>query len=328
MRSRGFREPNLRTSPSGDADRSRRATLEFRGSWFTWGDLAAAADAVDEALSARGLGAGDPVGIMLRNRPAALGTLFGVLRAGACVVTVNPLLGGARLREDIPGLGLPLLLGEPEDLADLSDGVLPATSCGAFTELGRSIALTPSREASSANTEPGVAVRMLTSGTTGPPKRINLTYRMLEVVMRGAKHYESSADEDVRLRSGVVICNAPLVHLSGVFRTLQALLDGRRIALLEQFNVPEWLDLVQRHHPKTVSLVPTALRMVLDADVDPQVFDGVRSVISGTARTGSRPGRSVHPTLRSPGVELGTRRPSSAVAWRDGTLPTTSSLLR
>ena len=39
-----------------------------------------------------------PVGLMLRNRPAALGTLLGLLRVGACVVTVNPLLGAERLR--------------------------------------------------------------------------------------------------------------------------------------------------------------------------------------------------------------------------------------
>ena len=32
-----------------------------------------------------------------------------------------------------------------------------------------------------------------------------------------------------------------------------------------------------------MSLVPTALRMVLDADVDRDVFDSVRSVVSGTA---------------------------------------------
>jgi acyl-coenzyme A synthetase/AMP-(fatty) acid ligase len=40
---------------------------------------------------------------------------------------------------------------------------------------------------------------------------------------------------------------------------------------------------VREHHPKTVSLVPTALRMVLDADVDDDVFDSIRSVVSGTA---------------------------------------------
>ena len=101
--------------------------------------------------------------------------------------------------------------------------------------------------------------------------------------MRGAKHYERGADTDVRLREGVVIVNAPLVHVSGVFRVVQAVLDGRRIALLERFTVDGWVDVVRRHRPKTVSLVPTALRMVLDADVDDDVFTSIRSVISGTA---------------------------------------------
>jgi len=85
------------------------------------------------------------------------------------------------------------------------------------------------------------------------------------------------------LREGVVIVNAPLVHLSGVFRVLQAVLDGRRIALLERFTVEAWADAVRRHRPKTVSLVPTALRMVLESDVDDELLGGVRSVISGTA---------------------------------------------
>jgi acyl-coenzyme A synthetase/AMP-(fatty) acid ligase len=101
--------------------------------------------------------------------------------------------------------------------------------------------------------------------------------------MQGAKHYESATGSDLRLRQGVVIVNAPLVHVSGVFRVVQAVLDGRRIALLERFTVDAWADAVRRHHPKTVSLVPTALRMVLDADVAPDVFDSVRSVVSGTA---------------------------------------------
>ena len=36
--------------------------LEFEGRWSTWGELAAAADAVDVVLRDRGLGAGAPVG--------------------------------------------------------------------------------------------------------------------------------------------------------------------------------------------------------------------------------------------------------------------------
>src|SRR5262249_22983651 len=104
-----------------------------------------------------------------------------------------------------------------------------------------------------------------------------------ELVMRGAKHYETSTGSDVRLRSGVVIVNAPLVHVSGVFRVVQAVLDGRRIALLERFTGDGWTAAGRERRPKTVSARPTALRMVVDADVDDDVFASIKSVVSGTA---------------------------------------------
>jgi acyl-CoA synthetase (AMP-forming)/AMP-acid ligase II len=259
------------------------AALEFEGQWHPWKALAAAADAVDVAMGARGLGEGSPVGLMLRNRPAPLGALLGLLRAGACVVTVNPLLGAERLRADVPALDLPLLLGAPDDLGLVPSDLLPATARGALGSLGDAISVVAPDAAPPGTAAPGVAVRMLTSGTTGPPKRVDLRYEMLDLVMRGAKHYETGTGTDVRLRTGVVIVNAPLVHVSGVFRVVQAMLDGRRIALLERFTVDGWVAAVQEHRPKTVSLVPTALRMVLDAEVDEDVFDSVRSVVSGTA---------------------------------------------
>jgi acyl-CoA synthetase (AMP-forming)/AMP-acid ligase II len=132
-------------------------------------------------------------------------------------------------------------------------------------------------------TNPRVAVEMLTSGTTGPPKRIPLTYETFQRVLRGAKHYEGSAAAELRLRSGVAIVNAPMVHLSGVFRVMQCVCDGRSFCLLERFSVDEWLDAVRRHRPVTVSLVPAALRTVLAADLDPADLRSIRSVISGTA---------------------------------------------
>ena len=112
-----------------------------------------------------------------------------------------------------------LLLSEPEDLALLPPEFLPATALGGLGALGASVDLTaaasaPSDDQAPDGHAPGVAVRMLTSGTTGPPKRIDLRYEMLELVMRGAKHYETATGSDLRLRSGVVIVNAPLVHVS------------------------------------------------------------------------------------------------------------------
>jgi acyl-CoA synthetase (AMP-forming)/AMP-acid ligase II len=71
--------------------------------------------------------------------------------------------------------------------------------------------------------------------------------------------------------------------MSGLFRTLLNICEGRKIALLARFRVPDFVDLVVRHRPRAVSLVPSALVMVLDAEVPPEVFSSVEVVTSGTA---------------------------------------------
>ena len=129
--------------------------IEFEGRWWSWGDLAAIAAEV----AARVPEPGAEVGVVLANRPDAVGRVLGVLQAGGCVVTLDP------ARADQP------------------------------------VAST---------IRPGVAVRMLTSGTTGPPRRVDLTYETFERVLVGAKHYESNQAADLRLRSGVAVVNAPL----------------------------------------------------------------------------------------------------------------------
>ncbi|ADP82305.1 class I adenylate-forming enzyme family protein [Pseudofrankia inefficax] len=257
---------------------ARGPFLEFHGQWRTWGQLAATADAVAAQVPAPGT----RVGVLLRNQPAHVGLLVGLLRAGACVVTINPSRGVDRVRADLAGLGLPILAGTPQDVATFADDGGPRLVL-TTTDLGEPVTASGELPADLGAARPQVAVEMLTSGTTGPPKRIPLGYEMLTRGLVGAKHYESSRDDTPRLRSGVAIVNAPLVHMGGLFRILQCLYDGRALCLLERFAVDDWADAVRRHKPRTVSLVPTALRMVLEADLDPAVFATVRSAISGTA---------------------------------------------
>jgi acyl-CoA synthetase (AMP-forming)/AMP-acid ligase II len=266
-----------------ELDRSAPA-IEFDGVWSSWGDLAQCADDVETALRAVGAGDSAPVGLLLANRPAAVGLLLGVLRADACAVTLNPHTGADRVARDLAELDLALVAGAAADVEGTraSSAGRPVLSLAALGATA-SLSVPDQPRAMAAHTLDGVAVRMLTSGTTGPPKRVDLSYATLERVMVGAKHYEANARTELKLREGVVIVNAPLVHLSGVFRVLQAVLDGRRLALLERFTVDGWADAVRRHRPKTVSLVPTALRMVLESDVEDDLLDGVGSVVSGTA---------------------------------------------
>src|SRR5262245_29143084 len=263
--------------------------LEFEGRWYAWGDLARTADDVDRAL--RDAGAGDnrggdgaPVGVLLRNRPVPVGLMLGCLRAGACLVTINPTLGVDRVHADLASLDLAVLAGERADIEAHVDTEIGARSTVlTLDDLGHDPEVTQSTAPAHPEPSPGVAVRMLTSGTTGPPRRIDLTYETLWRVMQGAKHYEANAKEELRLRTGVVVVNSPMVHLGGLFRIIQSVTDGRSFALLERFAVEPWIDAVRRHAPRTVSLVPAALRMVYDADLDPADFASVQSVISGTA---------------------------------------------
>jgi acyl-coenzyme A synthetase/AMP-(fatty) acid ligase len=252
--------------------------LEFARRWRTWGELQTTIDSVAAHLPR----AGTRIGVLLRNRPAPVGVLLGALRAGACAVAIDPQRGAERTRDEIASLELPFVAGEPDDLARLVGREVRSTTL-CLREVGETVAVLRAADAAGRPVRPGVAVQMLTSGTTGPPKRIDLSYDTLWRVMVGAKHYESNRDTAVRLRSGVAVVNSPLVHLGGLFRVLQCLTDGRSFALLERFTVDAWVDAVRRHRPATASLVPAALRMVLEADVDPQDLASVRSVVSGTA---------------------------------------------
>ena len=91
-------------------------------------------------------------------------------------------------RDDIAGLDLPFLAGSADDLAALVD---PATAPTLITadDLGGPVSVRAGVPGGHPD-RPGVAVRMLTSGTTGPPKRVDLTSETLERVLLGAKYYE------------------------------------------------------------------------------------------------------------------------------------------
>ena len=81
----------------------------------------------------------------------------------------------------------------------------------------------------------------------------------------------------------MAIVNSPLVHIGGVFRILQCVAEARPFVLLERFELDRWAEAVRTHRPRAVSLVPTALRMVLHSDLSREDLASIRAVTSGTA---------------------------------------------
>ncbi len=245
--------------------------VEFGGQWVTWAEIGATLQRIGSLVAPRA-----QIGILLRNRPSHVAALLSVLQAGGCVVVINPGRGDDRVTADIDALELPLVIGEEDDLDRL---VRPCARTTVVSVCGGQEQ--PQVPAADGRVEPGVAVRMLTSGTTGPPKRVDLTYDMLARSVIGSDY--ETLPPPTEFRRGVAIVNAPLVHIGGVFRVLQCVTEPRPFVLLERFELDRWADAVRRHRPKAVSLVPAALRMVLHSDLSRDDLASIRAVTSGTA---------------------------------------------
>lgn len=247
--------------------------IEYDGRWLSWGQIAAAARQMASVTAEHRENAA--IGMLLRNRPGQVAAFLGVLLGGGTVVTINPSRGDERTRADIAALQLPLVVGEPDDLATLvAPGTPTLPVCGRLEGPGES-----ARRHDGSTAAAEVAVRMLTSGTTGPPKRIDLGYDMLARSVLGP----NPDHPPLELRRGVAIVNSPLVHIGGVFRVLQCVTEARSFVLLERFELNAWARAVRAHRPRAVSLVPAALRTVLHSDLTRADLDSIRAVTCGTA---------------------------------------------
>ncbi|SPM35691.1 Acyl-CoA synthetase (AMP-forming)/AMP-acid ligase II [Mycobacterium rhizamassiliense] len=248
--------------------------IEYDGRWFSWDQVRGAAHHIASVTAEY---SGSPqIGMLLRNRPGHVAAFLGVLLAGGTVVTINPSRGDARTRDDVAALQLPLIVGEHGDLATLvgpQTPTLPISGLLDEADAGRRNAGVTARQ--------DVAVRMLTSGTTGPPKRVDLSYDMLARSVMGSD--PAGAPAPTELRRGVAIMNSPLVHIGGVFRVLQCVAEARPFVLLERFELNAWARAVRTHRPRAVSLVPAALRTVLHSDLPRADLDSIRAVTCGTA---------------------------------------------
>ncbi|MYQ35424.1 fatty acid--CoA ligase family protein [Streptomyces sp. SID4956] len=254
--------------------------VEFEESWRSWGDIASVARGLGRVLDGASLGPGSRVGVVLENRPEHVAVVVALVASGRCVVTLSPLQPPERLAADIVRCGAPAVVASPEALE--RPGVLDAvTTAGLAVRLGRDggVDAIAGTAADRGETAPGVTIEMLTSGTTGAPKRVRLTDAQFDAALDSSGQRPK---EGVLLRSGVSLVSTPLVHIGGLWGAVSALYAGRRIALLPRFTLDPWVNAVERHRPLAAGLVPAAMRTVLDAGIEPERLSSLRVVTCGT----------------------------------------------
>ncbi|MFG3293926.1 class I adenylate-forming enzyme family protein [Streptomyces sp. NPDC048179] len=255
--------------------------IEYDGEWWTWGQVRATAGAVTALLDEAGLPPGGRVGVVLENRPEHVAVVAAVIASGRCLVMLSPLQPAERLAADVERCAPPVVVAGAEPLARA--GVSAAvTAHGVALELGPDGTVRPAGGSAPADApaNPDVAVEMLTSGTTGPPKRIHLRIAQLDhALVSGGQ----TPKAERLLSASASLVSSPLVHIGGLWRALACLATGRRMLLMPKFAVEPWAAAVERHRLRAASLVPAAIRAVLDAGVPKERLASLQVVTSGTA---------------------------------------------
>lgn len=239
--------------------------LVFEGRWLTYGALAEAIDAVDRRLAGAGVGPGSTVATVLPTSPAGVVAILAVMFREACLVPLSP--------------------RHPEaDLASVQPvgAVMRPQSGGSGSDDRASLAWLVEPGPADAAPRDGVATLMSTAGTTGPPKRIPVTYASIDASLAGTR---SKAGRTGRtgLREDVTIVCFPLAHLSGLVPLLITILTGRRVALMSKFEPIEAAAIIKAYGITSLALNPTAMAMLLDADIDPTDLSTLRFMRSGSA---------------------------------------------
>lgn len=267
------------------ADDSARM-LQQNGRWVPWGAVRGLAEQIDRELAAVGCAAGGRVAVVLGNRMESVAALIATFGRGRTLVAVSPLQPPARLSADLAATDAGYVLAPDELWSEqvFNDAVAELGATGWSVE-GTAVVLRAKATREPRVGDAAVAIEMLTSGTTGPPKRIPLTRVQLEASLSAAlRHNDRPEVRDKPPFTGTVgLVTIPIVHIGGLWALLQSLVAARPFVMLDRFTVPGWHTAVKEHRPVLAGLPPAAIRSVLDSDIPAEDLSSIRAINAGTS---------------------------------------------
>ena len=196
-------------------------------------------------LSARGIGHGDVVGIMLRNSPQSVLLMLAVVKCGAVAGMLNYHQRGKVLAHSIGLLSARAVVAETDFVEPITESGAHATGLMTVEELQQLAATAPT-------TNPAVTAAVLakdkafyifTSGTTGMPKASVMThYRWLRALA-------GFGGLGMRLTSNdTLYCCLPLYHNNALTVAVGAAVNaGAALALGTSFSASKFWDEVIRY---------------------------------------------------------------------------------
>jgi len=243
----------------------------------SWHRIGALAGALAAHLHAAGVLPRQRVAVLMRNRTDHVGVVIALFACDVCPVIVNAQQGAGRITEELARLAPAAVLGHASDLAMTG---APTSTHIAIDEPPRLVHI-----ARPEGLTGDKVIDLPTSGTTGTPKRMAFA---AQVVFAAASNMAAMFDEAEG--TGIPHCDRtpvlvpyPMANMSGLAFALYCATHGRRLFVLERFEVASWLAAATAIPQTVIYLPPVAIRMLLDAHVQRDVFATARVVRTGAA---------------------------------------------
>jgi long-chain acyl-CoA synthetase len=217
-----------------------------------------------------GIKPGQAVATLAHNHPLAAATLFGCWRIGAIAAPQNLHESDERIAYALQDSSCAVLLALA-DCADRAKGIATLCNSPLPVALLHDPADVEPLANNAADFRHAPALIVYTSGTTGKPKGVVLTqYNLLINALGTTQVHEIDS-------ATTLMCVLPIHHVNGIVVTLVAtVLAGARVVLNRGFKVSTFWSRMASEKVNIVSVVPTILQFLCEADEDIRPLDLIK----------------------------------------------------
>ena len=288
--------PNLTLAAYVFRDATRWAdkpalTCAVTGRRYTYAQLQAAIRACAAGLHARGITKGDVIGIVSPNLPEYAIVFLAASVIGAISSTVNPVSTADEIAKQFTDSRARILITIPE-LLEKCRAAATAAGCEEVYVFGEAEGATafatllrpdlPVPEVT-INTAEDLCALPYSSGTSGVPKGVMLTHRNLVANLE-----QTRSSSPLLTSSDIVIGVLPFFHIYGMVVIMNgALVEGASIVTMPKFDLPFFLETLQKHKVTVANVVPPIiLAMAKHPIVTNYDLSALRGLFSGAAPLG------------------------------------------
>lgn len=249
-----------------------RLFARYDGAPVTFGDVDRGSDALAAALMGAGVGKGDRVAVMTRNSTLVVALMFAIGKCGAVWVPIN-----VQARGD--NLAYILEHSRPSALVANVDVLDQVEACGAALDGvktwtvgeaggGRSLEVlmsdaAPRFAAALPQADDPYAI-MYTSGTTGRPKGVIVTHRMLRLSGEAIARVSGAGEGDA------FHMWEPLYHIGGAQMIVLPLIRPVHLAMVDRFSASRFWDEVRGFGATHIHFLGGILQILLKQPPGPR----------------------------------------------------------